>query len=66
MRVADRAPKEPQVVVDLGRGPDGGPGGLGGVLLLDGDRRGEPVDESTSGFSMRSRNCRAYDERDST
>src|SRR3712207_8579058 len=33
-----------QVVVDLGRRPDGRAGGLGRVLLLDRDGGGEPLD----------------------
>ena len=37
--------QQPQVVVDLGDGPDGGPGVAAGRLLVDGHRRGQPVDE---------------------
>ncbi len=44
-RVADARPEQPQVVVDLGGGADGGARRLGGVLLLDRHGRGEPVDE---------------------
>ena len=36
--------EEPEIVVDLGDGADGGARGAGGGLLLDRDGRGEAVD----------------------
>ena len=36
--------EQAQVVVDLGDGPDGGAGVVGGGLLLDGDGRGQALD----------------------
>ena len=44
VRLADRGPKEAQVVVDLRDGADGGAGRARGGLLLDGDGGGETVD----------------------
>src|SRR6266536_503376 len=44
MRDADPGEQEPEVVVDLGHGPDGGSGIAAGALLVDGDRRREAVD----------------------
>ena len=44
VRVADPGEQEPQVVVDLGDRPDGGPRVAAGALLVDGDGRREPVD----------------------
>jgi hypothetical protein len=44
MRLPDPREEEPQVVVDLGDGADGGSGVLRGGLLLDGDGGGEPLD----------------------
>ena len=37
MHAPDLGVEEPQIVVDLGRRPDGGAGGTHGVLLLEGD-----------------------------
>ena len=42
---ADARVQEAQVVVDLGDGADGGPRVAAGRLLVDGDRRGQPLDE---------------------
>ena len=44
MRLPDAGPEEPEVVVDLRDRPDGGAGVARGRLLVDGDRRGEPLD----------------------
>ena len=55
----DARVEQAQVVVDLGRRPDRRPRVADAVLLPDGDRRADPLDQSTSGFSMRSRNWRA-------
>ncbi len=41
----DAGVQQPQVVVDLGDGPDRGAGIAGRRLLVDGDRRGQPLDE---------------------
>jgi hypothetical protein len=59
VRDADAGEQHAQIVVDLGDGADGRPRVLGGRLLLDRDRRRRPSMESTSGFSICSRNCRA-------
>ena len=57
---ADAREQQPQVVVDLGRGPDRGSRVADRVLLPDGDGRTRcPPSLSTSGFSIRSRNWRA-------
>ena len=42
--VPARAYSKPQVVVDLGDRSDGGPRVVSGALLLDGDRRRQPLD----------------------
>ena len=47
---SDARPEQAQVVVDLGRGPDGGSRGLGRVLLLDRDRRRQAVDQVDVGL----------------
>ena len=44
VRHAGAGVEQPQVVVDLGDGADGGARVLAGALLLDRDRRGEPLD----------------------
>ena len=44
VRVADAGEQEPQVVVDLGDGPDGGPRVPAGALLVDRDRWRQAVD----------------------
>ncbi len=44
MHPSDAGEEEAQVVVDLGDGADGGARVLRGGLLLDGDRRREPLD----------------------
>ncbi len=44
VRAAGPGPEEPEVVVDLGGRAHGRPAGLGRVLLLDGDRRRDPLD----------------------
>ena len=43
--MADAGIQEAQVVVDLGNGPDGRARVAGGGLLVDGDGRGQPLDE---------------------
>ena len=59
-RPADAGVEQPHVVVDLGGRADRRPRIADAVLLADGDRRGRCLrSESTSGFSIRSRNCRA-------
>ena len=58
-RPPDAREQQPHVVVDLGRRADGRARVADAVLLPDGDRRRDAVDRSTSGFSIRSRNCRA-------
>ena len=50
VRRADVGEQQAQVVVDLGDRADGGPGVRGGGLLLDGDRRGEAVDQVDVGL----------------
>ena len=45
VRLADPREQQPQVVVDLGDRADGGPRVAAGGLLIDGDGRGETVDE---------------------
>ena len=45
VRLAHPRVQQPQVVVDLGDGPDGGPRVAAGRLLVDRHRRGQPVDE---------------------
>ncbi len=45
VRLAHPRVQQPQVVVDLGDGPDGRPRVAAGRLLVDGHRRGQPVDE---------------------
>ena len=56
----DPGVEQAQVVVDLGRRPDGGTRVADAVLLADRDRRDRcPRSQSTSGFSIRSRNWRA-------
>ena len=49
-RMADASPEEPQVVVDLGRGPNRGPRRLGGILLLDRHGGREAVDVIDGGL----------------
>ena len=44
VRVADPGEQQAEVVVDLGDRPDGGPRVPAGALLVDRDRRREPVD----------------------
>ena len=44
VRMADAGEEEPQVIVDLGDGPDRRARVAAGTLLIDGDRRREPVD----------------------
>ena len=51
--------EQTEIVVELSRGGDGGARVARGVLLPDGDGGAMPSISSTSGFSMRSRNCRA-------
>ena len=55
----DARPEQPHVVVDLGGGADRRSRVADAVLLPDGDGRAMPSIRSTSGFSIRSRNCRA-------
>jgi hypothetical protein len=54
---AEPGEQEPQVVVDLGRGPDRRARAAGRRELLDRDRRGEAVDRVDVGRGSRSRNC---------
>jgi len=46
----DPGVEEPQVVVDLGDGPDGGAGVAARRLLVDGDGRGQALDEVDVGL----------------
>jgi hypothetical protein len=48
--LADAGVQQPQVVVDLGDGADGGAGVLGGGLLVDRDGRGQALDEVDVGL----------------
>ena len=50
MHPADPGKEEAQVIVDFGDGADGGTGILRGRLLLDGDRRGKPLDRLDIGL----------------
>ena len=60
MRAPQRGEEHPQVVVDLGDGADGGARMADRRPLLDGDGRARVRStDSTSGFSIWSRNCRA-------
>ena len=62
----DPGVEQPEVVVDLGDGADGGPG-LREADFWSIEMAGEsPSMKSTSGLSIWPRNCRAYEERDST
>jgi hypothetical protein len=61
--MAGAGKQQAQVIVDLGDGADGGAGIARGGLLFAGER---PSIESTSGFSICSRNWRAYADNDST
>ena len=62
----DPGVEEAKVIVNLRRRPDGRSRIADAVLLPDRDRRPIPSIESISGFSIRSRNCRAYADNDST
>ena len=50
VRLAHPRVQQPQVVVDLGDGADRGPRVAARGLLVDGDRRGQPVDEVDVGL----------------
>ena len=50
VRAAGPGEEQAQVVVDLGDGPDGGAWVAAGGLLVDRDRRGEPLDEVDVGL----------------
>ena len=58
--------EKPEVVVHLGRRPDGGPGDCGCSFSARSPSPARSPDRSTSGLSIRSRNCLAYEERLST
>ena len=47
-RLAGAREEQPQVVVDLGDGPDRRARVVGGGFLLDGDRRRQPLDSSSA------------------
>jgi hypothetical protein len=59
VRRAGAGEEQAQVVVDLGDRADGRARVVAGRLLLDRNRRRKTSIRSTSGFSMRCRNCRA-------
>jgi hypothetical protein len=43
IRAARACPEQPHIVINFGRGADRRATGLGGILLLDRDRRADPV-----------------------